>query len=644
MKNVSCFKLTIDRSNAPKKMGTFKDISLFGNYIFPLEEEYAGGIIAHSLAGVGKEVKKTKAQLQKISSRNTPMAGSTGSSISSELPPAREGESRIHQTQDETYSIRFINHTPEPLQTPSFIERGRTVPSLQPSNGYAVKKASRKRVVFSLEQKEIMISFYNRQAASGIRAEPKDVITCMQAQGVEVLKESQIISWWSTYHQKRKRLLTAEAEYLRGLHPSACNSGSTVPVQQPTPVCAPGPSMPVQQPTPVHIPGSSVPVQQPTPVHIPGSSVPVQQPARVCAPGPSMPLQQPTPVHIPGLSVPVQRPTPVRAPGSSVPVQQPTLVHIPGSSMPVQQPTPVRVPGPSVPVQQPTPVHIPGSSVPVQQPTPVHAPGSSVPVQQPTPVHAPGSSVPVQQPTPVHAPGSSVPVQQPTPVRAPGYSVPVQPSSCLMGYGVPGLSDILQWTFPANFCQSTLGGRSGSNACTFIALYFGHLYLHNNLPLPVNSTLSMEWKCALYKAMKKGNEIHDELFEGEGVDVSVEDAVDMAGTECFVQSIGQSFDVFGMDCEDQLAEVFEALSASSTLQSSCNVVVTTGRSVLFIANQDGSCMVVDSHKHGNMGAMISYCPPNCPKMLAKWLGAVIQGTWQCNLRVCSVTPIFYIAP
>ena len=32
------------------------------------------------------------------------------------------------------------------------------------------------------------------------------------------LKESQIISWWSTYHQKRKRLLTAKADYLQGLH------------------------------------------------------------------------------------------------------------------------------------------------------------------------------------------------------------------------------------------------------------------------------------------------------------------------------------------------------------------------------------------------------------------------------------------
>ena len=72
------------------------------------------------------------------------------------------------------------------------------------------------------------------------------------------------------------------------------------------------------------------------------------------------------------------------------------------------------------------------------------------------------------------------------------------------------------------------------------------------------------------------------------------------GQNSFVQSIGQSFDVFEVDCVDQLAEVFQALSTSSTLQSSCSVVVTTGRSFLFVVNQDGSCMVADSHRHGNM--------------------------------------------
>ena len=194
-------------------MGTFKDISLFGNYSFPIEGDSTGGVIARSLAGVGKEVKKTKAQLQKISSRNAPMAGSTGSSISSEMPPAREGELQGQPDQSETYSIRFINHAPEPLQTPSFIENGDSDGRMHPSSGFALKE-SRKTVVFSLEWKEIMIFFYNWQASTGIRAEPKDVIACMQAKGLEPLKELQIISWWSTYHRKRKRMLTTEADYL----------------------------------------------------------------------------------------------------------------------------------------------------------------------------------------------------------------------------------------------------------------------------------------------------------------------------------------------------------------------------------------------------------------------------------------------
>ena len=77
MKNISRFKLSIDRTKAPKKMGTFKDIYLFVNYVFPVEGHFT------SLAGVGKEVKTTKAQLQKISSRDTPMAGSTSTLISS---------------------------------------------------------------------------------------------------------------------------------------------------------------------------------------------------------------------------------------------------------------------------------------------------------------------------------------------------------------------------------------------------------------------------------------------------------------------------------------------------------------------------------------------------------------------------------
>lgn len=58
-----------------------------------------------------------------------------------------------------------------------------------------------------------MIQFYNRQANSNgsIGANPRHVIETMKEAGLESLTENQIKSWWSTYHQKRKRAMQAVA-------------------------------------------------------------------------------------------------------------------------------------------------------------------------------------------------------------------------------------------------------------------------------------------------------------------------------------------------------------------------------------------------------------------------------------------------
>ena len=79
-------------------------------------------------------------------------------------------------------------------------------------------------------------------------------------QGLEVLKETQIRSWWSTYHPKRKRsvgVLQEEAAQLQGLHPSQHSVLQQQPVamsqQQPIPVTqvsAPS-TQSQQQPIPV---------------------------------------------------------------------------------------------------------------------------------------------------------------------------------------------------------------------------------------------------------------------------------------------------------------------------------------------------------------------------------------------------------
>ena len=211
----------------------------------------------------------------------------------------------------------------------------------------------------------------------------------------------------------------------------------------------------------------------------------------------------------------------------------------------------------------------------------------------------------------------------------------------LTGASFPGLPDITQWIFPENFSQSTLGGRTGSNACTFIALYFGHLYSHYNLPAPQGYQLSEQWMFALHEAIIKGNEIHDELFEGEASDVSVEDAVEMAGIECWVQSIGQNFDLIGFDCQNQLEDVFDSLTAPPLLHPKCNVVVTGGKSMLLVVNADGSTMIVDSHRHDSMGAIIAYCASGQSRTLAKWLGTIHRIYWQQDLRLCSVIPVYY---
>lgn len=192
----------------------------------------------------------------------------------------------------------------------------------------------------------------------------------------------------------------------------------------------------------------------------------------------------------------------------------------------------------------------------------------------------------------------------------------------------------------SNECsQSTILGRSGSNACTFIALYFGHLYFAAHLKPPSNKELSNEWKVCLRQALIKGNDIHDDIFENEPVNVTVGEAIEIAGNECCVKEIGQQLDAFGQDVIDQLASAFEQFSHQ---RPSCVVVVVGDRSVLFLTNSDVSSMIVDSHHHVYYGALISYVQPGSQRYLANWLDSMFRLTWNSALRLVSLTPVVYI--
>ena len=94
-----------------------------------------------------------------------------------------------------------------------------------------------------------------------------------------------------------------------------------------------------------------------------------------------------------------------------------------------------------------------------------------------------------------------------------------------------------EWSFAMDITQSTIDGRNGSNACTFIALSFGSIYQQYNLNTPVGQYLDGQWQTALVDAIRTGNDIHDELFDDHGIKIAVDDAIATVGDHCHVHGI-----------------------------------------------------------------------------------------------------------
>ena len=101
-------------------MGTLKDISLFGNYTFPLEGEFEGGLIMRSLAEIGTTIRKTSTQIMQLSGRQVPIAGATGATTSDDQPALEPILCPTpFSTNKESYAVRFIQHSPEQPSTSS---------------------------------------------------------------------------------------------------------------------------------------------------------------------------------------------------------------------------------------------------------------------------------------------------------------------------------------------------------------------------------------------------------------------------------------------------------------------------------------------------------------------------------------------
>ena len=145
------------------------------------------------------------------------------------------------------------------------------------------------------------------------------------------------------------------------------------------------------------------------------------------------------------------------------------------------------------------------------------------------------------------------------------------------------------------------------------------------------------WKEVLEWAILSGNELHDELFDHEGVNVNADEAVEIAGEECGVARLGQQKDFFGTP-KQLLGDWLNALALRG--QSSCHLFFSSGRT-MFLKCDSESLYFVDSHSHNDSGALIASVPSGNGEAFADWIDQMMNFHWKCPLTIGSMTEVIY---
>ena len=116
----------------------------------------------------------------------------------------------------------------------------------------------------------------------------------------------------------------------------------------------------------------------------------------------------------------------------------------------------------------------------------------------------------------------------------------------------------------------------------------------------MNSNLN-SWIAALHYATNKGNDTHDALFHNDAVNLSVQEAVEMAGDEYGVHTLGQQHGFFGMQLPEDLTNYIDKVASKKERQ--CVGIVTPGRTMLFVIEENQAVGLVDSHQHSPLSRL-----------------------------------------
>ena len=192
---------------------------------------------------------------------------------------------------------------------------------------------------------------------------------------------------------------------------------------------------------------------------------------------------------------------------------------------------------------------------------------------------------------------------------------------------------VVQYTLPAELCQSELGGRDGSNACTLICIFLGLQFKKQDSPSPRYSTsLPPQWKTAIANAIVDGNTLHDCIFEGQAINLDVEDAFETFEKELELAA----YDEKQCHCLNQDLDNLVALFAQSRVRDTqAGVIVADGHTISVLTYAQDEYVIVDTHKHSENGSLIGVS--NDIVSLLQWYKKIAQKHFNTTIRMCSLT-------
>lgn len=169
------------------------------------------------------------------------------------------------------------------------------------------------------------------------------------------------------------------------------------------------------------------------------------------------------------------------------------------------------------------------------------------------------------------------------------------------------------WEFPHSVSQSTYRGRNGSNACSIIALLTAQEIHRKQCDLAPSPFLPSDWVALLCRCIESGNKIYD-LSRASLPQryLSAAEAAMVAGNRVDV-IIGQPLPVRVRDPHPPSTLSYHLLKLCNDRSISLALLIANEKTVLFSGIRDEKLVLVDSHQHGQTGALVILGhPPNIP--------------------------------